>query len=151
MIVAYLLCLVRVSARCDRSGAPQSVCILSSCGIAGPGAWSCAPYKMSALLCCSSSGSCLWSSCAPTALSAKPLHYHPSINRIGANLWRCLGATAIAYCHASASAGDDHDDGGLDDTVRSDFSPMLADLVILADLLRRTDPVRFQVRQPGRP
>ena len=47
--------------------------------------------------------------------------------------------------------GDDHDDGGLDDTVRSDFSPMLADLVILADLLRRTDPVRFQVRQPGRP
>ena len=76
---------------------------------------------------------------------------YTSINRIGANLWRCLGATAIAYCHASASAGDDHDDGGLDDTVRSDFSPMLADLVILADLLRRTDPVRFQVRQPGRP
>jgi hypothetical protein len=76
---------------------------------------------------------------------------HASINRIGANLWRCLGATAIAYCHASASAGDDHDDGGLDVTVRSDFSPMLADLVILADLLRRTDPVRFQVRQPGRP
>lgn len=69
-----------------------------------------------------------------------------AIFRIGANLWRCLGATAIAYYHSSR----DDDGTDLDDEVRSEVSRLTSDLLVLADLLRRVDSKRFEVRRLGK-